>query len=460
MVDVIVSMGFAAEQARAALEAFGGNVEAALDALLSGSAVPPLPLPPAPRPDGKPASGGWSCAFCTYENPLEVAVCAMCGGIPSDPVAPMAPAEEDDDDEDDEDEDERSTEDESSSPPLDGMPSPKRDKLEEPEGPTADEKAPEELRGAYARLKAFFLSPAASTDKQRTDHTKTVGGRMCTDAEITAMVRGAVPGIDRMLDRRHTTPVLAMMLSTHRSGLPLYEKMPAVQRHLVDGIRFTFAALRDKPQPVRARHLQRLADAFTSCQAEQVRVIDAVYGALSGRDAGLREQVLAIVDDQKQRVLDQVTHVLHPRAWRTDDASPTDQVPHIQSAYRKHVGRQLGLRAVEAASADYSSTPLSDAEKARVVELFARMFQIDELLATIVDDVNQQSPTADRLISRDDLCRWAGDTASNKGFVAHSVYYDEEHAADYGDTKPKPENEFQPFLSKRVALDVLNKLFL
>lgn len=42
----------------------------------------------------------------------------------------------------------------------------------------------------------------------------------------------------------------------------------------------------------------RLVDAYTACQAEQGRVIDALYGILSGRDKGLKVSLtpLSILD--------------------------------------------------------------------------------------------------------------------------------------------------------------------
>lgn len=36
----------------------------------------------------------------------------------------------------------------------------------------------------------------------------------------------------------------------------------------------------------------RLVDAYTACQAEQGRVIDALYGILSGRDKGLKVSLI------------------------------------------------------------------------------------------------------------------------------------------------------------------------
>lgn len=41
---------------------------------------------------------------------------------------------------------------------------------------------------------------------------------------------------------------------------------------------------------------------------------------------GLREQILSLVDDQKQRVLDQVSNILNPDAWHTGDDNPIQQV--------------------------------------------------------------------------------------------------------------------------------------
>ena len=75
--------------------------------------------------------------------------------------------------------------------------------------------------------------------------------------------------------------------------------------------------------------------------------------------------------------------------------------------------------------------------------------------------MNQQNAEDDRLISRDDLLRWAGDETVNHGFDKFSIFYDESvDPAEYNDAKPSEENEYQPFLTRGVALDIFNKIFL
>lgn len=76
--------------------------------------------------------------------------------------------------------------------------------------------------------------------------------------------------------------------------------------HSRNAVRFIFDRAPGLGDRERRTHLRALAEAFTACQAEQARVIDAIYGELSGRDRGLREQVLAMLDQCKQRTLDEV----------------------------------------------------------------------------------------------------------------------------------------------------------
>ena len=55
-------------------------------------------------------------------------------------------------------------------------------------------------------------------------------------------------------------------------------------------------------------------DAFQSCQAEQCRVIDAVYGSLLGRDKSFKDQVRALVDAQKELVRERTVTFINPGA--------------------------------------------------------------------------------------------------------------------------------------------------
>lgn len=119
------------------------------------------------------------------------------------------------------------------------------------------------------------------------------------------------------------------------------------------------------------------------------------------------------------------------------------------------------MRGVEGSGVDRNITMLSKGECRDVVQRFYRLFSVFEVIQTFVDDVNQQDEDNDRLISREDLLQWAGDETVNHGFDKFSVFYDELlDPSEYNDAKPKEENEYQPFLTREVALDIFNKIFL
>jgi hypothetical protein len=254
-----------------------------------------------------------------------------------------------------------------------------------------------------------------------------------------------------------------MFVLTYSNGLPIYNANPSVQQHTVQAMRAIFAEIKGgtRGEPWKRKILARLVDAFRACQAEQGRVIDAVYGTVTGRDKSFREQVLAVVDVQKELVLENCVNKLNPQAWKQSDEIPQKQVPHITSSYRVAAGAELGLRGMQAALMDHCRFEVPPADVRVVVEAFRRMFRVDELCDLLVHDVNQQSKDADRLVSRDDLGRWAGNGDENNGFDSHSIFYDEDQPEAYKDLgKPTDENLYQPFLNRRVALEVLKALFL
>ncbi|KAH3767557.1 hypothetical protein Pelo_586 [Pelomyxa schiedti] len=321
----------------------------------------------------------------------------------------------------------------------------------------ADDSAPPELHPQLSRLAAFFLSPASCTDKEAPIQQFP----KMRDSAIVDIVRRCVPNVDEIYDRTQSVPVVNLVKSTYKTGLPAYSSQPAVHAHLLQAMQFIFGVCEKLPEKPCQRHISKLVDAFTSCQAEQMRVIDSIFGELSGRDKGLRDQVISLVDGQKQRVLDEITNLLHPKAWRTSDENPAEQVPHIQSAYKAGFGASLGIRGAASASVDHNAPHLSPEDIRIGEELFRKRFSVAELARTVVDDVNQQSADADRVIDRAQLMKWAGDPAQNGGFDGNTIFYDEDNAKDYpgGDSKPNKENEYQPFLSVKVAVDLLSHLF-
>ena len=332
-------------------------------------------------------------------------------------------------------------------------------KLDESALPAA-ECDPEKLR-----LLEFFLSPAASTEGNK----KTPEGQekdklpLLDPPAIVETLTKYVEGIGDMYDRTGEMALTDMFVSTYSNGLPIYASNAPVQQHTVHALQSIFRELDNdsRAESWKRKVLAKLCDAFKACQAEQGRVIDAVYGMASGRDKSFREQVLMVVDVQKELVLENTVNLLNPEAWKQNDEIPQKQVPHITSSYRIAIGSEFGLRGIETAQMDHCKVVISPNDSANVKLTFRRLFQIDELCDTLVGDVNQQDKDADRLVSRDDLGKWAGNTEENNGFDSHSIFFDEDQIKLYEDLgKPVEENMYQPFLHRAVALQMLKALFL
>uniref|UniRef100_A0A6B2L647 Uncharacterized protein n=1 Tax=Arcella intermedia TaxID=1963864 RepID=A0A6B2L647_9EUKA len=301
-------------------------------------------------------------------------------------------------------------------------------------------------------MKQYILSDKASTDKEIKEEPFTP----LTSEEITQLLVENVKGVESMRDRTGSTPVVTYIISTTTKGLPLFAGSKATNEHTKKALQYILYKARDLPEKIRKPLLTRLADGFTACQMEQGRVIDSIYGSLSGRDKSFKEQVLALVDIQKEQVLNMVVAHFNPNAWKTDDGNPKGQIPHIQSAYVYEIGTDLGLRGVKAAKLDKDRPTVLFSSNIKTT--FLSLFQIEELISNFVNDVNQQDKEAERVISLKSLMDWAGDTENNNGFDPYCIFYDED-VRKYDGT-PKEENAYQPYINRQVAISIMNHLFL
>jgi len=307
---------------------------------------------------------------------------------------------------------------------------------------------------AYSNLLAVFLSPVCCTEKE--------GGSCDVQSEIMSndllleTLRQHVSNVDEMLDRTGSVPVSDYILSTYSNGLPLYGGNPVLQLHLINSLRLIFEKVFTGEAP--GKYLVSIAEAYQSCQAEQGRVIDHIYGELTGRDMSLRDQILVLVDNQKQMIMDQVVNQMNPNAWKTSDANPMGQLPHIQNSYRVAVGETLGLRGVSAARMDYHHQHLDSKTVTDIENLFRSLFSVEDLVLSIMKDVNDQDPNANRIINREALTKWAAD--SPESFDSHSLFYNEEAPDGEYEGSPTEENKFQPYLSKNVTIRILQTIFL
>jgi len=280
--------------------------------------------------------------------------------------------------------------------------------------------------------------------------------------ELFQILKENVENIDSMFDRSGTTPVAQFIVSTYTYGLPLFKGNNVVQNHTIHAMKIIFDRISLLPPSTRKSMLKRIAEAYTACQMEQGRVIDSIYGSITGRDKNLKAQILTLVDLQKETVLNQLINHYNPEAWKTTDDNPMGQIPHIQSSYCIALSPKLGLRGIKAAILDKDSFQVHITNTEILAEAFKRMFSIQDLINTIITDVNQQDEGADRLIDIDCLSRWAGDGNVNNGFDSYSIFYDELRAEEWHKDLgvPKPDNQFKPFLNQKTTVQMLNHLIL
>jgi hypothetical protein len=404
----------------------------------------------------------WSCPQCTLEQSTSLVICCVCDyanqeliDLLDDPSPPSASTSTssltlEEIEQQQRDTDERMIRNASASV---------RKQLPESDEPSDAEEARNYSSLQRALLSSRWLQLEEQQNAEQKKRTASVE-ELLSDKQVIALFRRHVKDFDSMMDRRSEQRISALITSTYNNGLPLYNSLPAIKLHMRDALRAICHMCDGQvPDETARKQLARIADAFRACQAEQGRVIDAVYGALNGRERSLLEQVLSIVHEQHERVLEQVVNHLHPDAWKVSDANPAKQIPHLLSSYRVGIGRVFGIRGVDAAAADYCATALSELECALARQCYRRLFSIRDLIATVVADINQQAADAERYIDRDTLTRWVSDPDENSmGFDAHSIYYDDENKSAY-DGEPADENMYQPFVNRHVVLHLLLHLF-
>lgn len=320
---------------------------------------------------------------------------------------------------------------------------------------------PQDDDGAtLTRLHDFFLSESAATEQGRdVEGEETL---VLDPGDMETLLRRHLPDLDSRFDRTHRFPILELIQSTYWDGLPVFRENTTVQAQLIRSFRYIFSQIRQGGpcESQASRVILRLADAFSACQAVQGRVIDALYGELSGRDKGLPEQILSLADELKDRALVSAIIQEHPNAPTQDDANPHEQMPHLESAYRKALGPRLGLRGIAAARADRCAPPLGSDKCTRVLNHLRSSFLVSDLVDTIVNDVNQpdrQENPPERRIDRTVLCKWASQGAN--GFDPHSVFHD----SDVREYPTEPEGPAarmeEPYLTTAVVTSMLACMF-
>lgn len=82
------------------------------------------------------------------------------------------------------------------------------------------------------KLKAFLLSPAASTESELTNRPEE-DVPMLSNAEITRLLDQFAPQHKHTYDRLGQVPVLQYIISTYQTGLPNFASNPPLQQHTI-----------------------------------------------------------------------------------------------------------------------------------------------------------------------------------------------------------------------------------
>lgn len=287
---------------------------------------------------------------------------------------------------------------------------------------------------------------------------------------LSSIMAASVPGVRSWRSRtRDPRPVLSMIQTVYEMGL--FTLSGNVNAEIVPAIRYIFQIMNDlRPNdPKRVASLTRLAEAMMDCQQVQAREILRIYGDLTNQTQTLDRQIRYFFLKHKEAALEHFMSVHHPKCDLDHTrVPPSQQRAHLKSAYITLLASDFGLGAVHAAQSDrFVHGALQEVNTVwrkkggtkGILQTLKSQPSLPQFVTELCSDINNQSASADRLINREVIFRWAADNM--KDMNAHHVFYDEERANEFAfqdPAKPNAENQFQPFLSHRVLLDVLLRM--
>jgi len=223
-----------------------------------------------------------------------------------------------------------------------------------------------------------------------------------------------------------------------------------------------FARMAELPpqHPKRADCLRTLALACQDCQQVQAREILRIFIDLTSQSATLEEQFKYSLVHEKEAALNRHISRRHPKCdLDHTQVQPHQQRVHLFSGYASFIGDGFGLDGVIVARSDrFLSQALQEIGRVDASALMSQMksdMSVKDWLQTLLADINNQTDTADRLVDRGCLFKWAHAAMTED---AHLIFYDSDRAAEFvgqDPAEPTEANKFQPFLSCRALVDIL-----
>jgi hypothetical protein len=286
---------------------------------------------------------------------------------------------------------------------------------------------------------------------------------MALQAKIVPMVEESVEGVGSMRGQRRERLVTEMMASWYTQGLFMHGSPESpVNSLVIPAARHIFARMAELPpqHPKRVDCLRTLAAACQDCQQVQAREILRIFGDLTSQNATLEEQFKYSLVREKEAALNRHISRRHPRCdLDHTQVRPHQQRVHLFSGYASLIGDGFGLDSVTAARSDrFLSEALQEIGRVDAPALMAQLrsdLSVKDWLQTLLADINNQTDTADRLVDRGCLFKWAHASMAEDAYL---IFYDPGRAREFvgqEPAQPTEANKFQPCLSCRALVDIL-----
>ncbi|CAK9045333.1 unnamed protein product [Durusdinium trenchii] len=278
--------------------------------------------------------------------------------------------------------------------------------------------------------------------------------------EVARMVVASVPSARHLRGQRGELKVTQMLAGIHKQGLWTFGNASSpVNREVWPAFRFIVSEMSklEPLHPKRVNIFTALVKACEDCQQVQAREILRIYGDLTSQTETFEQQLKYSLIRQKEVALN---HFITQQHTGCDldhtQVQPHQQRVHLFSGYVSQIGDSFGLDGLDAAKSDkFLPRVLEELERKKTLKSKRRFLQalVREMSVT---DINNQSVDADRLINRSGIFQWVQANLSVE--AAHRIFYDEDRAEEFkgqDPEKPEPANQYQPFLSGRMLVEML-----
>jgi hypothetical protein len=285
---------------------------------------------------------------------------------------------------------------------------------------------------------------------------------------IKPLFTNTISGFMKLRGQRGQHTILAMILACYSQGL--FTLGESINKQIIPALQYVLNEMNKlkKDDSKRKSVLRSLTDAFLDCQQVQAREILRIFGDLTNQTQTLDKQIAYMLTRQKEQSLNEFISMFHIECdLDHTKSSPSQQRAHLYSAYLDMIGEYMGMDGVEAARDDrFLGETVNEIRKGvwvgvgreTILKAVKNRLSLKQFVQCVLADINCQSDNADRLIDRDSIFKWA---EKNMSLKKTDIFYNDENEEKYKHQEPqKPvdKNKYQPFLSIKLLVEILEKM--